>query len=110
MMLAHFLWEEDPAGFAAFDRAREKAVREAREGLEQTWSGLTTNERRVLGAIIHGDRQVTGREALDRTGLGKGSAAYAMKRLIAEGVARVSLDGLPSVVDPLLAFWLTQRP
>jgi uncharacterized protein len=110
MMLAHFLWEEDPDDPAAFERAREKAVREAREGLEQSWAGLSANERRVLGAIVNGDRQVTGRRALERTGLGKGSAAHATKRLIAEGVARVSLDGLPSVVDPLLAFWLTERP
>jgi hypothetical protein len=110
MMLAHFLWEEDPDDPAAFEHARAKAVREAREGLEQTWSGLSTNERRVLGAIISGDRQITARAALERTGRGKGSVTYATRRLIAEGVARVSLDGLPSVVDPLLAFWLTERP
>jgi hypothetical protein len=110
MMLAHFLWEEDPDDPAAFERARAKAVREARGGLEQTWAGLSANERRMLGAIINGDRQVTGRRALERTGLGKGSAAHATKRLIAEGVARISLDGLPSVVDLLLAFWLTERP
>jgi hypothetical protein len=109
MMLAHFLWEEDPDDPAAFERAREKAVHEAREGLEQTWAALSASERKVLGAIVNGARQTTGRAALERTGLGKGSAAYATKRLIAEGVARVSLDGLPSVVDPLLAFWLSAR-
>jgi hypothetical protein len=63
-----------------------------------------------LGAIINGDRQTTGRAALERTGLGKGSAAHAPKRLIADGVVRVSLDGLPSFVDPLLAYWLREQP
>jgi hypothetical protein len=62
-----------------------------------------------LGAIINGDRQTTGRAELERTGLGKGSAAHATKRLIAEDVVRVSLDGLPNVVDPLLAHWLREQ-
>jgi uncharacterized protein len=106
MMIAHMLWEQDPHDPDALDHAIDAATSEAIEGLEQIWAGLTANERRVLGAVAAGQRQVASKAALERTGAAKSSHVYAADRLVDRCVLRIASDGLPSIVDPLLAHWL----
>jgi len=106
MMIAHMLWEQDPRDPDALSHAIDAATREAAEGLEQTWSGLSANERKVLGAVAAGRRQITSKAALELSGIGRSSQAYAAARLVDHCVLRPSSDGLLSIVDPLLAHWL----
>jgi hypothetical protein len=106
MMIAHMLWEQDPRDPEALSRAIDAATREAVEGLEQTWARLTPNERKALGAVAAGQRQISSKAALQLSGVAKSSQLYAADRLIDHCVLRVSSDGLLSIVDPLLAHWL----
>ncbi|HTR88977.1 MAG TPA: hypothetical protein VMG62_02575 [Solirubrobacteraceae bacterium] len=106
MMIAHMLWEQDPHDPDALSHAIEAAVREATEGLEQTWAALGANERKVLGAVAAGLGRITSNAALARSGLGKSSQAYAAKRLVEHCVLSESPDGRYRIVDPLLAHWL----
>jgi hypothetical protein len=107
MMIAHMLWEQDPQDPDALSLAIDAATHEAAEGLEQIWAGLTANERKVLGAVAAGQRHFSSKAALELSGLGKSSHIYAADRLVEHCVLRVSSDGLLSIVDPLLAHWLT---
>jgi hypothetical protein len=107
MMIAHMLWEQDPQDPDALSLAIDAATHEAAEGLEQTWAGLTANERKVLGAVAAGQRQTASKAALQVSGISKSSHIYAADRLVEHCVLRVSSDGLLSVVDPLLTHWLT---
>jgi uncharacterized protein len=106
MMIAHMLWEQDPQDPDALSRAIDAATREAVEGLDQTWASLGANERRVLGAVAAGERRITSNAALELSGIGRSSQAYAAARLVDHCVLRTSSDGLLSIVDPLLAHWL----
>jgi hypothetical protein len=106
MMIAHMLWEQDPRDPDALSHAIDAATHEAAEGLEQTWAGLSANERKVLGVVAAGQRQITSNAALALSGIGKGSQAYAAASLVEHCVLRTSSDGLLSIVDPLLAHWL----
>jgi uncharacterized protein len=106
MMIAHMLWEQDPQDPDALSYAIDAATREAVEGLEQTWAGLGANERKVLGAVAAGQRQITSKAALQLSGIAKSSQVYSTNRLVEHCVLRVSNDGLLSIVDPLLAHWL----
>jgi uncharacterized protein len=109
-MIAHMLWEQDPQDPDALRHAIDAATREAAEGLEQTWAALSANERKVLGVVAAGRRQIASKAALELSGIGKSSQVYAAARLVEGGVLRTSSDGLPSVVDPLLAHWLRAGP
>jgi uncharacterized protein len=106
MMIAHMLWEQDPHDPDALDHAIDAATREAAEGLEQIWSGLSANERKVLGVVAAGQRQISSKAALQLSGLGKSSQVYSAERLLEHCVLRTSSDRLLSIVDPLLAHWL----
>lgn len=106
IMIAHMLWEQDPQDQYALRRAIEAATREAADGLEQTWAGLSDNERRVLGVVAAGHRRITSNAALELSGVARGSQAYAAARLKERCILRASPDGLFSIVDPLLAHWL----
>jgi hypothetical protein len=106
MMIAHMLWEQDPQDPDALSHAIDAATHEAADGLEQTWAGLGANERKVLGAVAAGQRRATSKAALELSGIGRSSQAYAAARLIEHCVLRTSSDGLLSIVDPLLAHWL----
>lgn len=105
-MIAHMLWEQDPGDPDALRHAIDAATREAAEGLEQTWAGLSANERKVLGVVVAGRRQIASKAALELSGIGKSSQVYAAARLVESGVLRTADDGLLGVVDPLLAHWL----
>ncbi len=106
MMIAHMLWAQDPQDPDALSRAIDAATHEAVEGLEQTWAGLSANERKVLGAVSAGQRRISSKTALQASGIGKSSHVYAADRLVEHCILRISSDGLLSVVDPLLAYWL----
>ncbi len=106
VMIAHMLWEQDPQDPYALRHAIDAATHEAAEGLEQTWAGLSAKERRVLGVVAAGQRRVTSNAALELSGVARGSQAYAAERLKEHCILRASPDGLLSVVDPLLAYWL----
>jgi len=106
IMIAHMLWEQDPQDPHALRRAVDAATHEAAEGFEQTWAGLSANERRVLGVVAAGQRRITSNAALELSGVARGSQAYAAGRLKEHCILRTSNDGLLSIVDPLLAHWL----
>ena len=75
-------------------------------GWSSTWARLTPNERKALGAVAAGQRQISSKAALQLSGVAKSSQLYAADRLVDHCVLRVSSDGLLSIVDPLLAHWL----
>ncbi|MGH2832896.1 MAG: AAA family ATPase [Solirubrobacteraceae bacterium] len=110
VMIAHMLWEQDPDDLDSLSKALDAAIREAAEGLEQTWAGLTANERKVLGVVAAGQRRITTKAALQLSGLGKSSQVYAASRLVNNCILGLSPGGLYGVVDPLLARWLVAVP
>ena len=109
MLLAYEHFEqphdaEDPVGDAV-----AAAVVEAADGLEQTWRALTAAQRRVLGMVADGHRQLLTGPALARTGLGKSSQAAVRNALIA--ATHLDLDGTTvSFVDPLMPVWIIAGP
>lgn len=108
MLLAHMLFEQRLGAVAPIEDAIEASVREAGDALEQTWRGLTGGQRRVLGAVAAGHRQLTGGAALSYTGNGKGTQASIRDTLIASAHLYLP-DGEPEFVDPLMPLWIRGR-
>ena len=113
MLLAHHLFERTARGRSArietWLDALSAAQREARGEHQVLWEASTDLERRVLKVIAHRTVPLTGREAAERFGLGKGgSSRLVVERLFGEG--HLMRDETTRtgwrIVDPLLAAWL----
>lgn len=112
MMLAHYLWEETPAGTTSDEThwlaARETALAHASGYLGATWRGWPTNERRaslVLATVPEGPYSAA---AQTQVGIGKSSLRYALGAL-AERADTIEIDGMPMLTDPLLELWLREH-
>ena len=108
MLLAHMLYEQADDDPDALPKALGAALREATDGLEATWRGLSDGKRRLLGALAAGHVELTGRAALTQTGHGKGTQAGLRDALEADTLIARGADGRWGFVDPFLALWLTQ--
>lgn len=108
MLLAHMLFEQDDEDPDALPKAVDAALREATDGLEQTWRGLPDGRRRVLGALAAGHAELTGKAALAHTGHAKGTQAGLRDALAADTLIARDPAGPWRFVDPFLALWLTQ--
>lgn len=108
MMVAHFLWNERRRDRGGLERALRNAIREATDGLEQTWAGLTAIQRRVLGAAAEGHKRLLAKPALARAQVSKTTMQGARKTLIAEGHLLEIGDGAVQVSDPFLGLWLAE--
>ena len=108
MLLAHMLYEQADDDPDALPRAVAAALREATDGLEQTWRALSDGRRRVLGALAAGHVELTGKAALAHTGHGKGTQAGLRDALAADTLIARDASGPWRFVDPFLALWLTQ--
>lgn len=108
MLLAHMLYEQADDDPDALPKAVAAALREATDGLEQTWRALSDGKRRVLGALAAGHVELTGKAALAHTGHGKGTQAGLRDALAADTLVARDGAGPWRFVDPFLALWLTQ--
>ena len=108
MLLAHMLFEQADDDPDALPRTVEAALREATDGLEQTWRGLSDGRRRLLGALAAGHRELTGKAALAHTGHAKGTQAGLRDALEADTLIARDATGAFGFVDPFLALWLTR--
>ena len=109
MLLAHLLFEQRDDDPDALVAAIEGSLRQAADGLEQTWRDLTPAERRLLGAVAAGHDRVLGKEALAYTGHGKGSQAAARDQLVVACHLEAGAGGRLRFVDPLLPLWMRER-
>ena len=109
MLLAHMLFEQRDADPDALPQAVDAALREATDGLEQTWRALSDGRRRLLGALAAGHVELTGRAALEHTGHGKGTQAGMRDALEADTLIARDARGTWRFVDPFLALWLRQE-
>lgn len=108
MLLAHMLFEQADDDPDALPKAVDAALREATDGLEQTWRGLSDVRRRLLGALAAGHVVLTGKAALAHTGHAKGSQVSARDALEADTLIARDPGGPWRFVDPFLAVWLTR--
>ncbi len=111
MLLAHFLWEKTPPGKTsdgvAWERALTAAQNELRDEFDSIWGGLEDSEKRVLAVVARG-ADLSKKTVLEEMQLARTTARDARDRLVAEGLIR-NLDGELSVVDPLLALWVSRN-
>ncbi len=108
MLLAHMLYEQADDDPDALPHAVDAALREAGDGLEQTWRFLGDAKRRVLGALAAGHVELTGKAALAHTGHAKGTQAGVRDALAADTLIARDPGGAWRFVDPFLQLWLTQ--
>ncbi len=108
MLLAHMLFEQGPKAEDPVGRALTMALREAADGLEQTWRALPATQRRVLGAIAAGHAAVLSNAALEYTGHGKSTQASARDALIAATLLRRDGGGSVGFVDPFMRLWIRE--
>jgi hypothetical protein len=110
MLLAHFLWDETPRGKSsdgvAWERALTAVQNELRDEFDSIWGGLDDSEKRVLDLVARG-AELLSKSALEAMQLARTTARDARDRLIAEGFVRSS-DSELSVIDPLLALWVSR--
>ena len=113
MLVAHQLWELVPAGGVAdegtFVEARTRALAHAEPALRARWEALTVNEQRVSVALA--TRRSGGLysgETLRLLGLKKGSIDRALAGLLGKAEAHAGAGG-PTLTDPLLEHWLSER-
>lgn len=117
MLLAHFLWEETPAGETADEEAFARALdhvmsAEVADELRAVWTKASAGQKRVLAAVAD---DVAGLYALatqERVGGSRGSALqHAAQALVDSG--DLIEDGRTQtgyrLVDPLLARWVRAR-
>ncbi len=109
MLLAHMLFEVEDDEPEALERAIGAALREASDGLEQTWRGLSDGRRRLLGALAAGHVELTGKAALGHTGHAKGTQAGLRDALEADTLIARDAAGRWGFVDPFLRLWLLQE-
>lgn len=109
MLLAHMLFEQGDDDPDALPKAVDAALREATDGLEQTWRGLSDGRRRLLGALAAGHTELTGKAALAHTGHAKGTQAGMRDALEADTLIAKDTAGTWGFVDPFLALWLRQE-
>lgn len=109
MLLAHMLFEQADDDPDALPHAVAAALREAGDGLEQTWRFLGDGKRRVLGALAAGHPELTGKAALAHTGHAKGTQAGIRDALAADTLITRDAAGAWRFVDPFLALWLRQE-
>ena len=108
MLLAHFLFEQ-PDGPDTLEAATTAALREADDGLQQTWRALTAAQRRLLGAVANGHHRILSGAALAYTGDPKSTQVAVRDQLVDEAHLRIRSDGSAELVDPFLGLWLRQR-
>lgn len=103
----HMVWcrhTEVEAWQAALDRALEQAE----EGFEGTWSACSPPERAVLAAIATNE-PVLSRHTLELYDVAKASAQTARDRLLNAGEHLTERDRTAVFVDPLLGEWIRRR-
>ena len=108
MLLAHMLFEQADDDPDALPAAIAAALREASDGLEQTWRALGDGKRRLLGALAAGHGELLGKAALAQTGHAKATQVGLRDALVADTHITRGADGSWRFVDPFLALWLTQ--
>ena len=108
MLLAHMLFEQADDDPDALPKAIDAALRQASDGLEQAWRGLSDAKRRVLGALAAGHVELTGKAALAYTRHAKGTQAGVRDALAADTLIGRDPGGPWRFVDPFLTLWLTQ--
>ena len=108
MLLAHMLFEQEDDDPEALPAAIAAALREASDGLEQTWRALGDGKRRLLGALAAGHGELLGKAALAQTGHAKATQVGLRDALVADTHITRGADGSWRFVDPFLALWLTQ--
>jgi len=108
MMVAHFLWAERRRNATGLERALHEAIREAADGLEQTWASLTAVQRRTLSAAAEGHERLLAGASLTRAQVGKATMQSARKSLIADGHLLEVAGGAVRVADPFFGLWLAE--
>jgi hypothetical protein len=116
MLLAHVLWNLTAEGETATDQtwlaAYDRVMREVRDELRATWTGLPPAQRRVLTTVAEGREGIYA--AVRRHGGSRGGAAVkATEALVDRG--EITQDPSTAsgmrVIDPLLAAWVNEgRP
>jgi hypothetical protein len=109
MLLAHRLWAEVAPGATAtladWSEARQAALAELQPEFDAHWRRLSTNEQKVLRAVIAGQGSPFATRVLQQLDLKKSTARAALNGLL--GSADVEQQGdRYVVVDPLFAEWI----
>lgn len=111
MLLAHYLWEETPAGEQAtperWELALGKVFADHAEALQSTWDALEAKEQGVLAALALGKQSLFSDGTLLRFNLSKGGAQHARDALVHAGHVH-GRRGEWQLVDPLLAEWIAR--
>jgi uncharacterized protein len=109
MLLAHRLWDEVADGGTATLRdwtsAHEAGLGELQPEFDADWRRLSTNEQKVLRAVIAGDGSPFQQRVIDQLDLRKSTARAALTGLIADATVEAG-GGRYSFVDPLFAEWI----
>ena len=109
MLLAHRLWDEVADGGTATLRdwtsAHEAALGELQPEFDAHWRRLSTNEQKVLRAVIAGAGSPFQQRVIDQLDLRKSTARAALTGLIADATVEAG-GGRYSFVDPLFAEWI----
>lgn len=117
MLLAHFLWEQTPAGGVADEEAFARALdrvmsTEVADELRAVWTKAPAGQRRVLAAVADDVAGLYAATTQKRVGGSRGSAhGHAAQALVDSGDL-VRDDGTQTgyrLVDPLLARWVRDR-
>ena len=110
MELADAVWSRVPVGVTASDddvtHAVDDVLRAESAGLERLFSSFATSEQLVLRVLAKGEAIFGG--YADSLGLSSGGAQHARSALVDRGHLR-RLDGVVTIVDPVLAEWIRRR-
>lgn len=117
MLLAHFLWENTPAGGIADEEAFAQALdhvmnAEVGDELRATWTKAPAGQKRVLTAVAENVAGLYSATTQRRVGGSRGAAyQHAAQALVDSGdlVADDRTQTGYQLVDPLLARWIRGR-
>jgi hypothetical protein len=109
MLLAHHLFEASASGAAdPADLALERALSETADVHRTVWDALARSERAVVTALADG-LAPTGSRTADLHRVPRATLQKALERLVAAEQHVALREGIPALVDPLLAIWLARR-
>ncbi len=111
MLLAHHLFDITTAGErvgAAAGASLERALHETGDVHRTVWDALARSDRAVVTALADG-LAPTGSRTADLHRIPRGTLQHALERLVSAEQHVILRDGVPTLIDPLLAIWLERR-
>ena len=111
MLLAHHLFDITTAGERVGDAAGaslERALHETGDVHRTVWDALARSDRAVVTALADG-LAPTGSRTADLHRIPRGTLQHALERLVSAEQHVILRDGVPTLIDPLLAIWLERR-